>query len=235
MMSNDAEVYQKGADEYDLLIAREDYQHNISTTLKSLFRPEGLDIIDLGAGTGRLSNLLAPRAGSLLAFDASHHMLQTCNKKLQILGKKRTWTITADHRYLPITASTADIILSGWSISYLASWEPTVGDKNLVRWLMEARRVLRASGLFILLESLGTGNYQPIKLEHLTKFYDWLDEQEFQHTWIRTDYRFESLDEAVRLTDFFFGRELADRVRDENLIILPECTGIWWKEKVAGI
>jgi ubiquinone/menaquinone biosynthesis C-methylase UbiE len=232
-MSSEAEVYQKGADEYDLLIAREDYQHNISTTLKTLFQPEGLDILDLGAGTGRLSSLFARNSRSLIAFDASLHMLQSCYQKFKGLGKNRNWTVTADHRYIPLPRSSADIILSGWSISYLASWDPAVADKNLDQWLSEAHRVLRSSGLIILLESLGTGNSHPILLDHMTKFYDWLDEQQFRHTWIRTDYRFKSLDEAVRLTDFFYGREMADTVGREHLIILPECTGIWWMEKAA--
>jgi len=234
-MSNKADVYRNRADEYDRLISREDYQKNISTALETLFRPEGLDIIDLGAGTGRLSSIFAPKAGSLLAFDASLAMLRICLQKFQGLEKNRTWTVTGDHRYIPLAPSTADVILSGWSVSYLASWEPVSAEKNLSLWLSEARRILRASGLIILFESLGTGNSQPIKLEHLRTFYEWLDKQHFQHTWIRTDYRFESLDEAVRLTDFFFGRELSDRVREENLMILPECTGIWWLEKEAPI
>ena len=50
----------------------------------------------------------------------------------------------------------------------------------------------------------------------------------FSRVWIRTDYRFASLLEAVDMTRFFFGDELADRVASEGLVILPECTGIWW-------
>ncbi|GEM_PF-6658666 len=29
---------------------------------------------------------------------------------------------------------------------------------------------------------------------------------------------------------FFFGDDLADRILRDRLIILPECTGIWWRE-----
>jgi len=45
----------------------------------------------------------------------------------------------------------------------------------------------------------------------------------------------ESLDEADRLTRFFFGDELADRVRRENWLILPEDTGIWCLGLATGI
>ena len=53
-------------------------------------------------------------------------------------------------------------------------------------------------------------------------------EQGFAYTWIRTDFKFESLAEAAALNRFFFGDEMAQRVIDNNWVILPECTGIWW-------
>jgi len=56
------------------------------------------------------------------------------------------------------------------------------------------------------------------------------DHQEhlFSRVRIRTGYRFESLAEAEDLTRFFFGDALADRAASEGLVILPECTGMWW-------
>lgn len=35
-------------------------------------------------------------------------------------------------------------------------------------------------------------------------------------------------EEVEKLTRFFFGDELSDRVVKESLIQLPECAGIWW-------
>jgi hypothetical protein len=67
-------------------------------------------------------------------------------------------------------------------------------------------------------------------LEHLKDYYPWLDEVGFQNQWFRTDYKFESLGEAEALSRFFFGNELADKVRQNDWIILPECTGMWWKQ-----
>ena len=70
----------------------------------------------------------------------------------------------------------------------------------------------------------------PIRLEHVESTYQWLDANGFQNKWIRTDYQFESLDEAVDLAGFFFGAEMADRVRERRIVILPECTGVWWRQ-----
>jgi hypothetical protein len=37
------------------------------------------------------------------------------------------------------------------------------------------------------------------------------------------------MEEAVELAGFFFGEELADQVKEKGKVILPECTGVWWK------
>jgi hypothetical protein len=66
-------------------------------------------------------------------------------------------------------------------------------------------------------------------LDTLTTYCAWLEKEHgFASTWIRTDYRFESLSEAQEATQFFFGDELADQIARENWVILPECTGLWW-------
>ena len=58
-----------------------------------------------------------------------------------------------------------------------------------------------------------------------------VEEYGFNHKWIRTDYNFENVKEAEELIRFFFGEELAQRVRDNNLVCLPECAGIWWLQQ----
>ena len=92
------------------------------------------------------------------------------------------------------------------------------------------KRALRPNRIIVLFESLGTGYESPFHLPHLANFYPWLDEVGFQNTWIRTDYKFESLAEAEQLSRFFFGEEMGDNVVKNNWVILPECTGVWWKQ-----
>jgi len=231
------QIYQSEADRYEALISREDYQGNIPRAIDDIVNVEGLDILDLGAGTGRLTLMLAPRVKSIRAFDASAAMLRVCRESLVASGLSN-WDIqVADHRSLPVKSHSVDLVVSGWSVSYLAVWDPEHGREELDKWLVEMRRVLRKEGMLILFESLGTGEESPIRLEHVGTAYRWLDENGFQNKWIRTDYRFESLDEAVDLAGFFFGEEMAGRVRERQgpepvagrSVILPECTGVWWK------
>lgn len=229
MSDQQRKIYQNDGDRYEALISREDYQGNIPRAIDEFINVDGLDVLDLGAGTGRLTFLLAPRARSIRAFDASEEMLRVCRERLVASGLSNWQVDVADHRQLPVEDHSADLVVSGWSVAYLAVWHPDSWKAELEKWLVEMKRVLREGGTIILFESLGTGNENPIKLDHLKDYYPWLDEAGFQSKWIRTDYKFESLEEAEELSRFFFGDELGDKVLKNKWIVLPECTGVWWK------
>ena len=229
MSDQQRRIYQNDGDRYEALISREDYQGNISRAIDEIINVKGLDVLDLGAGTGRLTLILAPRAKSIRAFDLSEEMLRVCRERLITSGLSNWQVDVADHRQLPVEDHSADLVVSGWSVAYLAVWHPDSWRDELEKWLNEMKRVLNGDGTIILLESLGTGNESPIKLDHLKDYYPWLDEAGFQSKWIRTDYKFESLEEAEELSRFFIGDELGDKVVKNNWIVLPECTGVWWK------
>lgn len=229
-MPTQEEIYKTEGDKYEALIAREDYQGNILKTLREITPLEGRIVYDLGAGTGRLACMLAPQVKHVRAFDISEEMLRVCREKFITSGLTNWQVDMADHRQLPVEDHTADLAVSGWSLSYLAVWNPESWKDELEKWMGEMKRVLRPGSFIVLYESLGTGNESPIKLEHLDKFYPWLDEVGFQNKWIRTDYQFKSLEEAEFLSRFFFGDDLGDKVKQNKSQILPECTGVWWKQ-----
>lgn len=231
MTDQQRKIYQTHADRYEALVSREDYLGNIPRALDEIVNPDGLDILDLGAGTGRLAVMLAPRAKSIRAFDASEEMLRVCRQRLEASGLSNWKVDAADHRRIPVEDHSADLVVSGWSVSYLAVWNPNSWRRELENWLGEMKRVLRRGSYIVLFESLGTGNESPIRLDHLKEFYPWLDEVGFQNKWIRTDYEFASIEEAEELSRFFFGDELGDKARKNNWIVLPECTGVWWMRK----
>jgi ubiquinone/menaquinone biosynthesis C-methylase UbiE len=228
MSERQRKIYQSDGDRYEALISREDYQGNIPRALDEIVNVDGLDVIDLGAGTGRLTLGLAPRVKSIRAFDMAEEMLRVCRERLAATGLSNWLVEVADHRSIPVEDHCADLVVSGWSVAYLYVWNPETWRVELEKWLGEMKRVLRPSRLIVLFESLGTGNESPIKLEHLKEYYPWLDEVGFQNKWIRTDYKFESIEEAEELSRFFFGDTLGDKVRQNNWVVLPECTGIWW-------
>ena len=230
MSERQRQIYQNDGDRYEALIAREDYQGNIEKALDEIVKVDSLDVLDLGAGTGRLAVLLAPRTKSMRAFDTAEEMLRVCREKFTAKGLSNWQVDVADHRSIPVADHSADLVVSGWSVAYLYVWNAETWKVELEKWLGEMKRILRPGSFIVLFESLGTGNESPIQLEHLKEYYPWLDEAGFQNKWIRTDYKFESVEEAEELARFFFGDDLGNKVQQNNWVILPECTGVWWKQ-----
>ena len=224
-------IYANEAARYDALVSREDYQHNLLPALQAIRPLDGLDVIEMGAGTGRLTRLLAPVVQSIRAYDASAHMLETARATLQATGTTN-WTLeVGENHALPAPASSADLCIAGWSFGHCCGWYPDSWRDEIGKALAEMQRVLRPRGTAIILETLGTGRETPSPpTDALAAYYHWLEhEHGFSSTWIRTDYQFASVQEASELTRFFFGADLADPVQREQLTIIPECTGIWWK------
>ena len=228
-MPTEKEIYRSHADRYERLVLREDYQGNILPAIERRCPLDGLDIVELGAGTGRITRLLLPYVKFIRAFDASEQMLGIAGKSLRETGLSNWEVGLADHRQVPVPDSCADLIISGWSFCYLAVWGGEDWVSALDGGLKETERILRPGGRLLILESLGTGTEVPRPPEHLEAYFDWLAESGFERDWIRTDYRFESLDEAIELSTFFFGQEMGAKVRENSWQVLPECTGIWWK------
>jgi ubiquinone/menaquinone biosynthesis C-methylase UbiE len=86
MSDRQKQIYQSEADRYEALVSHEDYQGNIPRAIDEIINVDGFDIIDLGAGTGRLTLILAPRARSIRAFDSSAEMLRVCRERLIASG-----------------------------------------------------------------------------------------------------------------------------------------------------
>ena len=223
------EIYASQADQYDALVAREDYQQNLLPALERVRPLAGLEVVELGAGTGRLTALLAPRVKSIRAYDASPAMLAVAAARLQTSGARNWQLQVADHLRLLAADGSADLALAGWTLCYAALDYPDRWRATLAQALDEMRRVLRPGGTRLIIETLGTGFETPHPPEVLKDYLGYLDEAGFRSAWIRTDYRFASAAEAESLIRFFFGDELAEPVAREQRLVVPECTGLWWQ------
>jgi len=190
-------------------------------------------VVKLGAGTGRVSCLIAPLVHQLLASDHSLHMLQVAKDRLS--GTQITnWYLSLEsHLALPFATNTADVIIAGWSFCYAALDAGTAWQTALEKALQSAERVLRPGGMLILIESLGTGFTTPHTPEVLTAYLDYLNTHGFESNWIRTDYRFKDRSEAEDLITFFFGDAPMPMWETKAGVIVPECTGVWWKQNAA--
>lgn len=222
------EIYDKQAQAYEAMVSR---QPDLSELIHRVKPYEGLDVLDLGAGSGRLTMLLAADARSLICTDISQPMLDILDDKCSEALDSRNWTtMVADHRNLPVASSSVDLIVSGWSISYLADSSHEEWRENLELVMSELHRVLRPGGTILILETMGTGTETPNPPDFLTGYYAQLEQQYgFSHQWIRTDYVFDTVEEALLHTGFFFGEELTDKIIANQWSTVPECAGVWWK------
>jgi len=230
-MAEHHEIYKQNADIYDNLVSHEDYERNLLREIKRLVPLTGKDVVEMGAGTGRITGILAPFVNSIKAFDISQHMLDFAKIKLDKFKLNNYELTVADNRDIPLSDTCADFVISGWSIGYFATWKNEEWKKDTKKAVDEMERMLKPNGTAIIIETLGTGHKQPIEpMKELSEYYTFLENKlGFSRSWIRTDYKFSSVDDAEKTVRFFFGDELGDYLRDNKTAVLPECTGLWTK------
>jgi len=209
------------------MINREDYKGNLLKAIKDISSLEGISILDLGSGTGRIERLVAPLAKNVFAMDISLPMLQVATDEMKKHKIKNCFHAVADHRQIPLNSKSVDLITSGWSVCYLADWYRSTWQNELMKVFSEMKRVLKSSGKIILIETQGTGFKEPHPPEHLRHYFKYLDDMGFAFRWIRTDYKFGNVTDAADLAGAFFGDEMREKIALNKWKNLAECTGIW--------
>jgi ubiquinone/menaquinone biosynthesis C-methylase UbiE len=225
------DVYTHHADRYDTLVSHEDHQGNLARMLDALALAPALNVVETGAGTGRVTRLLAPRARSIAAFDASPAMIAVAQPTLRQQPHVRFGVAT--HDALPVADACADLAVEAWAFGHALGWNPTAWSDDIVRWVLELERTVRPGGLILLIETMGTGVETPFAGGHsLQPFHTLVTETlGFAHHTIRTDYAFTNVDEAAETLGFFFGDRMASRVRERQWTHVPECTGVYTRRR----
>lgn len=223
------QIYQSEAERYQALVGQEDYEHHLLPAILAIDPLAGKNVLELGAGTGRVSCLIAPKVRRLIAADISFHMLALGQQRLAATGSDN-WHLSLEaHGALPFTDNIADVVIAGWSFCYAPLDAGEGWQSALEAALGEVRRVLQP-GTLIVIESLGTGFETPHAPEVLVDYLNYLDAHGFESSWVRTDYCFADRAEAKLLTTFFFGEDPLPMWDSPDGVIVPECTGLWWKK-----
>lgn len=225
------DIYRNQAEQFDCLVAREDRQGKLFAALNDIRPLHGLRVVEFGAGTGRVTRQLSVVVGSVYAFDIEASMLAQADSAMRASGMTNWRLALGDNGRMPVASDRADLVIEGWSFAHVIGWYPNDWLARTDAMLAEMKRILKPGGTAILIETMGTGRRQPLAPSaSLRKLYDyWQEKHGFAYRWIRTDYQFASPEEADDLIRFFFGEEIADDCLDGENVIVPECTGIWWK------
>lgn len=94
-------------------------------------------VLDIGTGTGRIAELLAPQAAHIVALDKSLDMLRVARARLQSLVPDKVEIAQGDFASLPFPAASFDTVL----LHHVLHFAP-----DPVPALKEAARVTRPSG-----------------------------------------------------------------------------------------
>jgi ubiquinone/menaquinone biosynthesis C-methylase UbiE len=223
-------IYNFCTADYHRMIAAEDVDGNLLSTLKNVAPFHGKRVLDLGTGTGRIPLLLGKQAAHVVGLDLSYAMLRQNQAEREQAGG--SWSlIRGDMRRLPVATGWAEICCAGWSIGHFRGWFSKDWHNQVSSVLNEMQRVTRIGGCLLIIETLGTGCLKPSPPPLLSEYYLWLEQERgFSRLAISTDYQFSTVEEAVRYTEFFFGPELAKNILQEGWSRLPEWTGVWWKQ-----
>jgi ubiquinone/menaquinone biosynthesis C-methylase UbiE len=225
-------LYTDHVDAYETLVRHEDYQGNLIRAIDSIQPLSGSMGVEFGCGTGRVSGLLAGPVQQMVACDFTNAMIRATQANKRRSSWDRVALALADSRKMPIRSGWADFAIEGWAFLQIAVLNPDNWQIHLRHALEEMERVVRRGGRLILIETLGTGETIPKVPNLFREVYDTLEKgYQFTSLNLRTDYCFETKDQIQEIIVPLFGEEMLDRTtkRDDGWI-LPECTGIWWKE-----
>ena len=109
-------------------------------------------LLDLGTGTGRMLQLIAPRANRAVGLDASHAMLSVARANLEKAGLTRVELRQADIYAPPFARGTFDLVVVHQVLHYL---------EDPARALREAARLLGPGGRLLVVD------FAPHNLEFL--------------------------------------------------------------------
>jgi SAM-dependent methyltransferase len=224
-------IYEQHAGAYDALVSREDHEHNLVAALREVVPLDGVDVVETGAGTGRVTLLVAPFARTVTAFDRAAPMLAVAEANAHARGVRNVRFALASHGALPVESGAADLGIEGWAFGHAVAWNPSGWRDEVDANVRELGRTLRGEGSLVLIETMGTGVERPFEGGHaLEAFHRHVTEAlGFHHRCVRTDYAFESVEEAAERAGFFFGDRMADKVRANGWRVVPEHTGVYWR------
>ncbi len=222
-----ARIYRNEPEKYQRLVAAEDCLGELASHVDKL-AAACTRIVDIGAGTGRLTVALCKPGTEVHGVDKEAAMLRVARLRLEACGGD--WQLSvADARGLPIATDWADAAIAGWVFGHFTEWHPGDWEAELGKAIAEMGRVVRPGGVEVIIDTLGTGTSEPKAPNRLLgAYHQHLADLGFERSVLRTDYEFASTAESIELLDWFFG--LGDWARQHNDKRIPEYTG-WWERK----
>ena len=226
------EIYANHAERYHELVSAEDVDGHLARQLAAVFPAPRGTIVDVGAGTGRVSKQLLELGAHVVAVEPAAAMLDVARCQLAEHIPARLEVRLGDGRALPLDDGAASGAVAGWVFGHFRYWQEADWQEHVQQALSEMERVVVPGGVIAVIETLGTGQLVAAPPnERLAEYYRWLEVQGFVRRQFPTDYAFKDVTSAVDCLGFFFGAEMAERVRTHGWARVPEWTGLWSRSR----
>lgn len=124
-----ATYFARHAEEWDTLRSLHSPDDRIESALAQRLGEASLgDLLDIGTGTGRIAELLAPRADRVTALDKSPDMLRIARARLQDLPAGKVDLVQGDFTALPFADGTFDTVLFHQVLHYALEPETVLAE-----------------------------------------------------------------------------------------------------------
>lgn len=143
-------AYRDAPDVFAAFVAAEDPDGRVRAALAERLRPAGLDVLEVGCGTGRLARWLHDQGARITALDRAPALLA------QVPGGPAL--LRADGRHLPFRAGAFDHTVAAWVVLN----SPDAARPAL---LAEMARTLRSGGRTWLVENHPSGEFHALRGE----------------------------------------------------------------------
>lgn len=194
---------------------------SLASRIEEICALHGARVVELGAGTGVLTEELACRAEWVFALDYTRRMLELGRDNLRQRGLSHVRLALAEHRALPLPSGCADLVLAAWALDSLVygseetSWRLAVDQA-----VKEMSRVAARGGVVLIIASPHGARDLGGHLERVHRF---------QRRFFKAVWRFPSRRVARAATRLFFGRAAWEGYRPNWPKDLVTLAGIWWR------
>lgn len=163
-----AAYFARHAEEWDTIRALHSPDGRVEQALAEALGTAPLGaLLDVGTGTGRIAELLAPRARHVTAFDKSPEMLRIARARLQHLPHDSVDLVQGDFTALPFAGAAFDTVMFHQVLHYAQAPEAV---------LAEAARVCRPGGAIAVVD-FAAHDREELRSQHAHARLGFSDEQ----------------------------------------------------------
>ena len=218
-------IYTKEDSEFFPFAQNEDFQSNLSDFLKNNFLWENKSVLELGVGFGRITDIYVDEIKSLIATDKSEAMINFCINKY-CSTKSNVNFMCCEHEKIVerLPSGHFNVMISSYSLCYTATKYKT---KEALFGFLDKLFSIDCDN-YIIIENSGIFSLEDEYLRPYQLYFEYLNSK-FKSCKIRTDFKFNTNEEAVKHSRIFFGNEISEKIKKSGNCIVPETTCIWYK------